>query len=186
MNLTKCKNGHYYDADRYAACPHCYGNAVISMTEESDKNTKTAPSPAVGTKIFLNLCKWFIQTVTFSSLPLIFYILLHWMFQLEEDPVYRYISELCTFTLVISSSVAMELAKKKYRNLAVKEIIFPSHLILLIIFFIIYGAITISFELNIALDPKVIDNIFLFIKLISGIHFLIAVLLQIVGGFYDD
>lgn len=23
MNLTKCKNGHYYDADKYASCPHC-------------------------------------------------------------------------------------------------------------------------------------------------------------------
>ncbi len=23
MNLTKCKNGHYYDADKYPNCPHC-------------------------------------------------------------------------------------------------------------------------------------------------------------------
>ncbi len=23
MNLTKCKNGHYYDADKYPGCPHC-------------------------------------------------------------------------------------------------------------------------------------------------------------------
>ena len=25
MNLTKCKNGHYYDADKYPNCPHCTG-----------------------------------------------------------------------------------------------------------------------------------------------------------------
>ncbi len=25
MNLTKCKNGHYYDADKYPSCPHCSG-----------------------------------------------------------------------------------------------------------------------------------------------------------------
>ena len=23
MNLTKCKNGHYFDADKYPNCPHC-------------------------------------------------------------------------------------------------------------------------------------------------------------------
>ena len=23
MNLTKCANGHYYDADKYSSCPHC-------------------------------------------------------------------------------------------------------------------------------------------------------------------
>ncbi len=23
MNLTKCSNGHYYDADKYSSCPHC-------------------------------------------------------------------------------------------------------------------------------------------------------------------
>lgn len=23
MNLTKCENGHFYDADKFAACPHC-------------------------------------------------------------------------------------------------------------------------------------------------------------------
>lgn len=26
MNLTKCSNGHYYDADKYSSCPHCSKN----------------------------------------------------------------------------------------------------------------------------------------------------------------
>ena len=26
MNLTKCSNGHYYDADKYSTCPHCGKN----------------------------------------------------------------------------------------------------------------------------------------------------------------
>lgn len=26
MNLTKCNNGHYYDADKYSSCPHCSKN----------------------------------------------------------------------------------------------------------------------------------------------------------------
>lgn len=25
MNLTKCSNGHYYDGDQFAECPHCNG-----------------------------------------------------------------------------------------------------------------------------------------------------------------
>lgn len=98
-------------------------------------------------RVCMNLAKWFVQTVIFSLLPLIFYLLLHWMFRLKEDPTSRYISELCTFTLVISSSVAIELAKNKYKNTMVKEIIFPAYLVLLFIFFIIYIAISICFVL---------------------------------------
>lgn len=28
MNLTKCKNNHYYDADKFISCPHCSNEAV--------------------------------------------------------------------------------------------------------------------------------------------------------------
>lgn len=29
MNLTRCKNGHFYDAEKYSCCPHCgYGASV--------------------------------------------------------------------------------------------------------------------------------------------------------------
>ncbi len=34
MNLTKCSNGHFYDSDAYASCPHCGGtvdNTTISL-----------------------------------------------------------------------------------------------------------------------------------------------------------
>ncbi len=27
MNLVRCKNGHYYDSDTYATCPHCSESA---------------------------------------------------------------------------------------------------------------------------------------------------------------
>lgn len=137
-------------------------------------------------RMCINLIKWGFQTVLFSLLPLIFYMLLHWMFKLEEDPTRQYISELCTFTLVISSSIAIELAKTKYKNSEIKEIIFPAYLALLIIFFIIYGAIYFSFTMKLNLEVEIINNLFLFTKVISGIHFAIAILLQIVGGFYVD
>ena len=136
-------------------------------------------------KVLVNLYKWLIQTVIFSLLPLIFYITIHWMFQIDEDPVRKYINELCTFTLVISSSVTIELSKEKYQYLQVREIIFPAFLSLQVIFFIIYGAILVCFELEIALQPDIMNNIFLFVKLISAIHFIIAFLLQIIGGLSD-
>lgn len=137
-------------------------------------------------KICINLAKWGLQTVLFSLLPLIFYMLVHWMFQIEEHPIRRYISELCSFTLVISSSVAIELSQKKYKFSTVREIIFPAYLALLTIFFVIYGVIYCYLELGFQLSPAILNNMFLLIKIISGIHFAIAFLLQIIGGIYGE
>ncbi len=33
MNLTKCSNGHYYDADKYPTCPHCNKNASAADSD---------------------------------------------------------------------------------------------------------------------------------------------------------
>lgn len=41
MNLTKCANNHFYDADRYPSCPHCNGASAASalgQTETVDIN----------------------------------------------------------------------------------------------------------------------------------------------------
>lgn len=32
MNLTKCSNGHFYDSDTYASCPHCGGGGDMNQT----------------------------------------------------------------------------------------------------------------------------------------------------------
>lgn len=32
MNLTKCSNGHFYDSDTYASCPHCGGGGAENQT----------------------------------------------------------------------------------------------------------------------------------------------------------
>ena len=29
MNLQRCPNGHYYDADRYPRCPHCDNSFAV-------------------------------------------------------------------------------------------------------------------------------------------------------------
>ena len=48
MNLIKCPNNHYYNADKFDSCPHCQVNdAGISMSDiagesQADINTKTA------------------------------------------------------------------------------------------------------------------------------------------------
>lgn len=36
MNLIKCNNGHYYDADRFPTCPHCAEGNVINPTMPVD------------------------------------------------------------------------------------------------------------------------------------------------------
>lgn len=60
---------------------------------------------------------------------IVFYMLIHEIFQLEGESVYRYTSEICTFILVISSSIAIELTKKKYKRTFVTEVVFPAYLI---------------------------------------------------------
>lgn len=32
MNLTKCSNGHFYDSDTYASCPHCSSGLAENST----------------------------------------------------------------------------------------------------------------------------------------------------------
>ena len=51
MNLTKCANGHYYDADKYSSCPHCSktndteDDVTINM-EQAGATVPHTPSPA--------------------------------------------------------------------------------------------------------------------------------------------
>lgn len=40
MNLTKCPKGHYYDADKYADCPHC--NQAADDREDETLNMEQA------------------------------------------------------------------------------------------------------------------------------------------------
>lgn len=35
MKLTKCMNGHFYDAEKFATCPHCAGNATGEVNDDS-------------------------------------------------------------------------------------------------------------------------------------------------------
>lgn len=46
MNLQKCENGHFYDADKYQTCPHCQqlndDQKTIGMTVPNDQ-----PAPSV-------------------------------------------------------------------------------------------------------------------------------------------
>ena len=39
MNLTKCSNGHFYDSDMYASCPHCGGGGAENKTISFDGGT---------------------------------------------------------------------------------------------------------------------------------------------------
>ncbi len=36
MNLTRCENGHFYDADRFDVCPHCNQTSISTVLENED------------------------------------------------------------------------------------------------------------------------------------------------------
>lgn len=150
------------------------------------RNKKNTHVPKAAKRVFRNLSRWSIQMVLFSLIPLALYLLVHWMFQIKEDMSHRCISEISTFTLVISSSTAMELAKKKYKDSGIKEIVFPAFLVLLIIFVAIYGVISFSFEINVPIKQEVLDNMYLAVLVIGVVHFVIALLLQVIGGIQGD
>lgn len=39
MNLTKCSNGHFYDSDTYASCPHCSSASAENSTIAFDSGS---------------------------------------------------------------------------------------------------------------------------------------------------
>lgn len=39
MNVVKCKNGHFFDSDNYALCPHC-GAGVVNSSDSGSKGFK--------------------------------------------------------------------------------------------------------------------------------------------------
>ena len=54
MNLTRCSNGHYYDADTYASCPHCGGAAVENKTVSYDSGPTQSLADTVDLDSFRN------------------------------------------------------------------------------------------------------------------------------------
>lgn len=36
MNLTRCENGHFYDAERFDTCPHCNQTDISTVIEHDD------------------------------------------------------------------------------------------------------------------------------------------------------
>lgn len=203
MKLCKCVNGHFYDPERFEKCPHCGMPALDDQDDQiedqfdiedtlriddiekefSRKHIMSNPSVKIILKnIAFAVTRWFVQTVFFSLLPFVFYYLIRWMFQLEDNFEKQYMSELCTFTLMMSLSIILELSKSIYKNSITKEIVFPVCLILSNVFLIIYSTVLLCFQLQIPLDPIVFNKIRVTVLLISGIHFGLALLLQIVGA----
>lgn len=44
MNLIRCANGHYYDAERFAECPHCNQSAISTvLQDENGESQYTMP-----------------------------------------------------------------------------------------------------------------------------------------------
>lgn len=44
MNLTRCENGHFYDADRFDSCPHCNQTSISTVLQnENGESEYTLP-----------------------------------------------------------------------------------------------------------------------------------------------
>ena len=44
MNLTRCENGHFYDADRFDTCPHCNQTSISTvLQDENGESAYTMP-----------------------------------------------------------------------------------------------------------------------------------------------
>ncbi|MCM1082834.1 MAG: FHA domain-containing protein [Clostridium sp.] len=59
MNLKRCDNGHFYDVDKYASCPHCQGmsaggdddmGATMKFTQSGTQQGVTIPATAAFTE----------------------------------------------------------------------------------------------------------------------------------------
>ena len=49
MNLTRCENGHFYDAERFDSCPHCNQTSVSTVLQDEDGNKEyTMPLEPIG------------------------------------------------------------------------------------------------------------------------------------------
>lgn len=133
--------------------------------------------------IFQAIIKWLFQTVLLSLIPLLIYYLLHWAFQIPSNPRCRYISELCSFTLVIASSTLLELPNAISKSPWIKEIFLPGYIFLLLVFLVFYGIIYYCVELDVYLSISTTNKLFLLVKTLCGINFVAAFLVQIIGGY---
>ena len=132
-----------------------------------------------------NVIKWFFNTVIYSLLPLLFYIIICHMFKLQQNTINQYITELCAFTIVIASSTMTELSDKKYKSFMIESIVRPVFLFMFILFLVSYGFIYYNLLLESQIEQEILNGFFSFAKLTSGINFIIAFILQIFGGAYN-
>ena len=183
MNLVKCENGHFYDKEKYHSCPHCNAGDITIFSGSETNHSKLKRTTKLE-RIYKNIVDWFIQTVWLSSIPLFFLFIVHSIFQLGSVTLERFISEISSFVLVLSSSIAVELAKEKYKR--IREVVFPAYMFLLMVFLMFYGATIISFEFDLELRDEVLNNIILVFITIGILDFLVRLLLQIYGGIHED
>lgn len=54
MNLTKCSNGHFYDSDTYASCPHCGGGGASASNSTVAFSGVSSGGQSVGATVDLD------------------------------------------------------------------------------------------------------------------------------------
>ena len=122
MNLIRCENGHYYDGDRYASCPHC-GSAEPVYRNPYHENAEPTCGNRPLSEAFIcgcgSLWKWLLFTVLVSGIPMMLYVSLTLFF---EPPLDSGLTEMTALFFGITAPVVLDQEQKlDYKNNLLNE-----------------------------------------------------------------
>ncbi len=189
MQLTKCKNGHYFDIDRYPQCPFC-GTESGKKTEQDDGPVyRRGPRKKIGSVhgISERIMCWLFYSVFFSVLPIGINTALNSIFEFGVDNTDQYISDLFVITLVISSTTLKDIIDNKLwtKKQTMFLVIFFVTFFLILVSSILCGAVTYCFLSETILLGSIKNKLLFLSTSVSMISILIGLLMQIIGGVVD-
>lgn len=203
MNVQRCKNGHYFDRDRYQLCPFCQTPAEPSSPSMSpSKHKSNVGRNSVNQKVKVqktpglygvnsrlangmkSLGEWFVFTVLVSGIPLIFYLFLSVFFGINER---QGLSELAAFFFGITTPILFErqmgvALKENHVLTAVKIIIVFSF----IFFCLFYGHIYIKDFRGEMITKSDFSTYVFIVCTFGGGCFILAGISQFFGGYYAE
>lgn len=189
MQLTKCKNGHFFDADVTPQCPFC-GAAGIEDNKQSDEPAyKKRQRKKIGSvhSISERIMCWLFYSVFFSALPIGINTALNSIFEFGVDNTDQYISDLFVITLVISSTTLKDIIDNKLwtKKQTMFLVIFFVTFFLILVSSILCGAVTYCFLSETILLGSIKNKLLFLSTSVSMISILIGLLMQIIGGVVD-
>ncbi len=188
MQFTKCKNGHFYDADMFSRCPHCVNAGEGEGELDKGAVFKQKPREKVdNVHIIERIMCWLFYSVFFSLLPIGINTALNSIFEFGIDNTDQYISDLFVVTLVISSTTLKDIIDNKFweKKQTVFLVIFFITFFLILISSILCGAVTYCFLSGASLLRNIKNKLLILSTLVSVVSIVISLLMQILGGVVD-